>query len=108
MKITEDTVDKIAHLARLEVNAEEKEQLMADMSRILSFMDKLNEVDTSNVEPLVYMTDEVNTFREDVIKEVITHEEALQNAPEHDENYFMIPKVIETRSHADGKADKSV
>jgi len=108
MKITEDTVDKIAHLARLEVNAEEKEQLMADMSRILTFMDKLNEVDTSNVEPLVYMTEEVNVFRKDEVKELITHEEALQNAPEHDENYFLVPKVIETRDHADGKADKSV
>ncbi|NCD69851.1 Asp-tRNA(Asn)/Glu-tRNA(Gln) amidotransferase subunit GatC [Mucilaginibacter agri] len=107
MKITEDTVDKIAHLARLEVNANEKEQLMADMSRILSFMEKLNEIDTSNVEPLVYMTEEVNTFREDVVKEVITHEEALQNAPEHDENYFLIPKVIETREHADAKTDKN-
>ena len=108
MKITEDTVDKIAHLARLEVNADEKEQLMADMSRILTFMDKLNEVDTSNVEPLVYMTEEVNIFRKDEVKEIITHEEALQNAPEHDENYFLVPKVIETRDHADGKADKSV
>jgi aspartyl-tRNA(Asn)/glutamyl-tRNA(Gln) amidotransferase subunit C len=108
MKITEDTVDKIAHLARLEVNAEEKEQLMADMSRILTFMDKLNEVDTSNVEPLVYMTEEVNIFRKDEVKELITHEEALQNAPERDENYFLVPKVIETRNHADGKADKSV
>jgi aspartyl-tRNA(Asn)/glutamyl-tRNA(Gln) amidotransferase subunit C len=108
MKITEDTVDKIAHLARLEVSTDEKEQLIGDMSRILSFMEKLNEVDTSNVEPLVYMTDEVNNFRKDEVVEIITHEEALQNAPEHDENYFLVPKVIETRGHADGKADKSV
>ncbi|WCT10942.1 Asp-tRNA(Asn)/Glu-tRNA(Gln) amidotransferase subunit GatC [Mucilaginibacter jinjuensis] len=108
MKITEDTVDKIAHLARLEVSADEKEQLMADMSRILTFMDKLNEVDTSSVEPLVYMTGEVNVFRKDEVKELITHDEALQNAPERDENYFLVPKVIETRNHADGKADKSV
>jgi aspartyl-tRNA(Asn)/glutamyl-tRNA(Gln) amidotransferase subunit C len=107
MKITEDTVDKIAHLARLEVSTDEKEQLIGDMSRILSFMEKLNEVDTSNVEPLVYMTDEVNNFRKDEVVEIITHEEALQNAPEHDESYFLVPKVIETRDHADGKADKN-
>jgi aspartyl-tRNA(Asn)/glutamyl-tRNA(Gln) amidotransferase subunit C len=107
MKITEDTVDKIAHLARLEVSPDEKEQLIGDMSRILSFMEKLNEVDTSSIEPLVYMTDEVNNFRKDEVIEIITHEEALQNAPEHDENYFLVPKVIETRDHADGKADKS-
>jgi len=107
MKITEDTVDKIAHLARLEVSPDEKEQLIGDMSRILSFMEKLNEVDTGSVEPLVYMTDEVNNFRKDEVIEIITHEEALQNAPEHDENYFLVPKVIETRDHADGKADKS-
>lgn len=103
MKITEDTVEKIAHLARLEVKADEKQQLMADMTRILDFMDKLNEVDTSNVEPLVYMTNEVNVFREDVMKHEITHEEALENAPAHTADYFLVPKVLEKKEHGTGK-----
>lgn len=107
MKITEETVNKIAHLARLEVKAEEKPQLMADMTRILDFMDKLNEVDTTDVEPLVYMTSEVNVFRPDEVKQEITHEEALQNAPDHTADYFLVPKVLEKKQHSDGKTKKS-
>ncbi|GAB2687698.1 Asp-tRNA(Asn)/Glu-tRNA(Gln) amidotransferase subunit GatC [Mucilaginibacter koreensis] len=94
MKIDKDTVDKIAHLARLEVTEHEREELIADMNEILSFMDKLNEVDTTGVEPLVYMTDEVNVLREDVVKHPITHEEALNNAPKQDGDFFLVPKVI--------------
>ncbi|MBW4889597.1 Asp-tRNA(Asn)/Glu-tRNA(Gln) amidotransferase subunit GatC [Mucilaginibacter sp. HMF5004] len=94
MKIDKDTVDKIAHLARLEVTDTEREELMGDMGKILDFMAKLNEVDTTGVEPLVYMTDTVNNFREDVLKQEITHEEALSNAPKHDADYFKVAKVI--------------
>ena len=94
MKINKDTVDKIAHLARLEVTDTEREELMGDMGKILDFMEKLNEVDTTGVAPLVYMTDTVNNFREDVLKQEITHEEALSNAPKHDADYFKVAKVI--------------
>lgn len=95
MTIDKDTVEKVAHLARLELNETEKEEMIKDMSKILDFMAKLNELDTSGIEPLVYMTDDANVLREDVIKQQITHEEALQNAPKHDENYFLVAKVIE-------------
>ncbi|HVV54785.1 MAG TPA: Asp-tRNA(Asn)/Glu-tRNA(Gln) amidotransferase subunit GatC [Mucilaginibacter sp.] len=95
MTIDKETVDKIAHLARLELADDEKEKLMADMGKILDFMAKLNEIDTTGIEPLVYMTDEVNVLRDDVIKQEITHEEALLNAPKHDGNYFLVAKVIE-------------
>lgn len=94
MKIDLTTVDKLAKLARLEIAPEQKENVIKDLSKILSFMEKLNELDTTNVEPLVYMSPGVNITRNDVVKEVITHEEALQNAPHRDENYFKIPKVI--------------
>jgi aspartyl-tRNA(Asn)/glutamyl-tRNA(Gln) amidotransferase subunit C len=94
MKIDKDTVDKIAHLARLEVTDTEREELMGDMGKILDFMAKLNEVDTTGVEPLVYMTDTVNNYREDVLKQEISHEEALSNAPKHDVDYFKVAKVI--------------
>jgi aspartyl-tRNA(Asn)/glutamyl-tRNA(Gln) amidotransferase subunit C len=94
MIIDEQTVDKVAHLARLELAADEKAEMIKDMSKILSFMDKLNEIDTTGVEPLVYMTNEVNILREDEVKQVITTEEALQNAPEHDQSYFLVAKVI--------------
>ncbi|MGZ4001251.1 MAG: Asp-tRNA(Asn)/Glu-tRNA(Gln) amidotransferase subunit GatC [Mucilaginibacter sp.] len=95
MTIDKETVDKIAHLARLELAEDEKEKLMGDMGKILDFMAKLNEIDTTGIEPLVYMTDEINMLREDVVKQEITHEEALQNAPKHDQNYFLVAKVIE-------------
>jgi aspartyl-tRNA(Asn)/glutamyl-tRNA(Gln) amidotransferase subunit C len=95
MTIDKETVDKVAHLARLELTEDEKQVLMKDMGKILDFMDKLNEIDTSGVEPLVYMTDEVNVMREDVVKQEITREEALRNAPKHDEDFFLVAKVIE-------------
>ncbi|MEN0055910.1 MAG: Asp-tRNA(Asn)/Glu-tRNA(Gln) amidotransferase subunit GatC [Mucilaginibacter sp.] len=95
MTIDKETVEKVAHLARLELNETEKQEMIKDMSKILDFMAKLNELDTSGVEPLVYMTGDVNVLREDVVKQQITHEEALQNAPKHDEDYFLVAKVIE-------------
>ncbi|UKJ05912.1 Asp-tRNA(Asn)/Glu-tRNA(Gln) amidotransferase subunit GatC [Solitalea lacus] len=93
MKIDRSVVEKIAHLARLDV--ENVDESVADMNKILTFMEKLNELDTSNVEPLVYLTDDVNAFRQDIIKQEITHEEALKNAPNADEDYFKVAKVIE-------------
>jgi aspartyl-tRNA(Asn)/glutamyl-tRNA(Gln) amidotransferase subunit C len=95
MTIDRETVEKVAHLARLELAEDEKEKMIDDMSKILGFMAKLNEIDTSGIEPLVYMTSETNVFRQDVIRQEITHQEALQNAPKHDENYFLVAKVIE-------------
>jgi len=95
MNIDSDTVTQIAHLARLELATDEQQEMIADMNKILGFMAKLNEVDTTGVEPLVYMSDEVNVFREDVVKQEITTEEALQNAPKHDDQYFLVAKVIE-------------
>lgn len=94
MTINEEIVDKVANLARLELTPDEKQEMIVDMNKILGFMDKLNEIDTSGVEPLVYMTNEVNVLREDIVKQEITHEEALENAPKHDKDYFLVAKVI--------------
>ena len=95
MIIDKETVEKVAHLARLELAEDEKEAMIKDMSKILDFMAKLNEMDTSGVEPLAYMTGEVNNLREDVVKQDITTEEALKNAPKHTDDYFLVAKVIE-------------
>ncbi len=97
MQIDKDSVAKIAHLARLEVSEQETQELVGDMNKILDFMAKLNEVDTSYVEPLVYMTDEVNVLRPDIVKQEITHEEALLNAPEQDGKHFLVAKVIDKK-----------
>ena len=95
MKIDNETVDKIAHLARLEFENEAKQEIIKDMNNMLSFIDKLNELDTQNVEPLIYMSDEVNVMREDDVKHEITQDEALKNAPKKDSDYFKVPKVLE-------------
>jgi aspartyl-tRNA(Asn)/glutamyl-tRNA(Gln) amidotransferase subunit C len=95
MTIDKETVEKVAHLARLELSETEKQDMIQDMSKILDFMAKLNELDTTGVEPLVYMTDGANVLRNDVVKQQVTHEEALENAPKHDKDYFLVAKVIE-------------
>jgi aspartyl-tRNA(Asn)/glutamyl-tRNA(Gln) amidotransferase subunit C len=94
MKIDKETVDKIAHLARLEFENEEKESMIKDMNNMLGFIEKLNELDTADVEPLIYMSDEVNVLREDEVRHDITQEDALKNAPKKDSDYFKVPKVI--------------
>lgn len=95
MKITEDIVDHISHLARLEFEGEKKVAIRQDLERIIDFMDKLQEVDTNNVEPLVFMTNEINRLREDEPVVSLTQDEVLKNAPKKDSDYFRIPKVLD-------------
>ncbi len=94
-KIDIKTVEEVAHLARLEFNEEGKAEILNDMNRMLAFVDKLNEMDTTDVEPLIYMTDERNVLRDDESNQTITQKEALKNAPKKDSDYFKVPKVIE-------------
>jgi aspartyl-tRNA(Asn)/glutamyl-tRNA(Gln) amidotransferase subunit C len=98
MNLDNETIKKIANLARLEVNEGERESLLKDMNNILHFMEKLEEVDTSNVQPLIYLTDEINVYRKDEVKSEISVSDALQNAPLHDGTYFKVAKVIEKGS----------
>lgn len=97
-KIDIKTVDEVAHLARLEFNEDAKVEILNDMNRMLSFIDKLNEMDTDGIEPLIYMTDEVNVMREDEPEITLTQKEALKNAPKKDSDYFKVPKVIDHNS----------
>ncbi len=94
MKVDHATVDKLADLAKLEFDKEGKDAIVNDLNRILTFIDKLNELDTNNLEPLVYMSDEVNILRNDEMKVEVTQKDALKNAPKHDSDYFKMPKVI--------------
>lgn len=95
MKIDRPLLDKIAHLARLEFDDKDASKMMADMNAIVDWVEKLKEVDTEGVEPLTTMSHEVNVMREDVVKDHITREQALINAPQKDGEYFLVPKVIE-------------
>ena len=94
MEVNDELVDKLAHLARLSFTADEKERMKSDLQQMITFVEKLNEVDTSNVEPLLFMTDEVNVLREDEVQGSVSREVALKNAPLKDEQFFKVPKVI--------------
>ncbi|MCJ8165222.1 Asp-tRNA(Asn)/Glu-tRNA(Gln) amidotransferase subunit GatC [Pontibacter sp. E15-1] len=89
------TIKKLAHLARLEFNEEKEQAMLQDLNKILNWMDKLRELDTTAVEPLTHMSEEVNVLREDIRKNTVSHEEALLNAPKKDSDYFRVPKVLE-------------
>ncbi|MBG39426.1 MAG: Asp-tRNA(Asn)/Glu-tRNA(Gln) amidotransferase GatCAB subunit C [Cryomorphaceae bacterium] len=95
MKVTDDIVKHIAHLARLEFKGEELEAIRGDMEKIIDFMDKLSEIDTENIEPLIFMNENVNVLREDVSNQTLTKENALSNAPKSDSDYFRISKVLD-------------
>ena len=95
MKISIEEVEKIAHLARLRFSKNELTEMQGDLDNILSWMNKLNELDTTGVAPQIYMTEEVNEMRDDKMKNSLSHEEALDNAPKKDSNYIRVPKTIE-------------
>ena len=95
MKIDRESIKKIAHLARLEFDEESAEKIAKDVSQILDWVEQLNEVDTTDVEPLTTMSTEVNDMREDKIGNHLSHEEALKNAPKSDTDHFRVPKVLE-------------
>lgn len=94
MKITDNKIEEIANLARLEFNDQEKIKIKNDLEKIVDFFDKLSEVNTDNVEPLIYMSDMQNNLREDIIKDELNKDDALKNAPEKDSDYFKVPKFI--------------
>ena len=98
MKIQKETVQHIAHLARLKFEGEEVKSIQEDLNNMIAFMDKLSELNTDNVEPLVFMSEEVNVLREDVSEDTLTVHDALKNAPKKDSDYFRIPKVLDKKA----------
>jgi len=95
MKVDRELLNKTAHLARLEFDEDTAEKMMKDMTEIIDWVEKLNEVDTEGVEPLTTMSQEINVLRDDETKPHLSHERALKNAPKKDAEYFRVPKVIE-------------
>ena len=97
MKVNNKLVEYLAHLSRLDFDDDSKEKMKFDFEKMLDFVAKLEEVDTANVEPLSYMSSELNVFREDKVEQVLTQEQALKNAPVNDTDYIRIPKVIDSK-----------
>lgn len=96
MEVNDELVDKLAHLARLQFNDEEKQEIKKDLQKMIVFVEKLNELDLEGVEPMLHMSEEVNVLRDDEVKGSVSRPEALKNAPLHDEQFFKVPKVIKT------------
>jgi len=95
-KITVDDklIEDLSRLAKLKFDKNSSEKIKDDLSTILGFVDTLSEVDTEGVEPLIYMSEEVNTLREDNIANEVSQKNALKNAPQKDSDYFKVPTVL--------------
>lgn len=94
MKLDKELVDNLADLAKLKFEEDGKQEILADLNKILDFVEKLKELNTLEVEPLIHITEGKNILRTDEVKQVISKEEALKNAPEKDKDYIKVPKVI--------------
>jgi aspartyl-tRNA(Asn)/glutamyl-tRNA(Gln) amidotransferase subunit C len=94
MSVSRKDVEHIASLARLKFKDEELENFTHQLNEILNYVEKLNELDTENVEPLSHPVENANVFRNDELKPSISREEALKNAPDSTEEFFNVPKVI--------------
>lgn len=94
MEVTTGLIDNLANLARLQFNDEEKAEIKNDLQRMIAFVEKLQEVDTTGTEPLLHMTDAMDAYREDEVKGSMQKATALANAPAASQDYFKVPKVI--------------
>ncbi len=97
MAVTLKDVEHVATLARLSFSDGEKERLVHELNEIVSYMEELNTLDTTNVEPLSHVVDVNNVFRDDEVTPGVTRDEALKNAPAKSEKFFRVPKVIGER-----------
>ena len=95
MKISKEEIEHIAVLARLSLPEEEKELFGSQLSNILDYMGKLNELDTKGIEPTSHVLSLSNVMRDDIPRPSIPKEEALTNAPDHTEKFYRVPKIIE-------------
>lgn len=94
MALTKEEVLKVAHLAKLEFEEERIESFQTELNSILTFVDKLQELNTEGIEPLTQVNHQVNNLRKDEIKESLNRDKALKNAPQKDEGMFIVPKVV--------------
>lgn len=98
MKIDDKTLDRIAVLAKIEINEHEREKLKSDMSSILDWVEKLNELDTEDTEPITQMTKEINRLRDDNEVKNLSNIEALENSKIKSDGFFVVPKVIRKKN----------
>ena len=96
MSVTKSDVEHIAKLAKLEIREDEINKFTSQFNKVLEYVEKLNELDTENIEPLSHPVEGENVFREDILKKSIPTTDALKNSAFNDEEYFKVPKVIKS------------
>ena len=94
MEVNNKLIQDLSRLAKLKFDKKSAEKMKGDLKKIISFVDKLSEIDTEGVEPLIYLNDEVNVLRTDEIAHEVSQEDALKNAPQKDSDYFKVPTVL--------------
>lgn len=101
MEVTNEMIDKLAKLSRLSTDESGRDDLRKDLQQMISFVEKLQELDTRGVEPLQHMSFEINKLREDKVNPSLNREEGLLNAAEKDEQFFLVPKAINKQGKTD-------
>ena len=96
MSITSADIDKIANLAKLDLSEAEREKFASQLSDIVSYIEKLNQLNTDDVKPLAHVNDLTNVFREDKARPSMEKQDVFKNSPQHDDEFFLVPKVIKT------------
>ena len=94
MQVTQDLMDHLARLARLQLPPESKEVLRSDLEKMIGFIEKLQELNTEGIEPLLHMTEEINALRTDIPNQPLPTDTALKSAKIKDDQFFMVPKMI--------------
>ena len=96
MSITSADIDKIANLAKLDLSKAEREKFASQLSDIVSYIEKLNQLNTDDVTPLAHVNNLANVFREDKARPSMEKQDVFKNSPQHDDDFFLVPKVIKT------------
>jgi aspartyl-tRNA(Asn)/glutamyl-tRNA(Gln) amidotransferase subunit C len=97
MHIDSETIRRVAHLARLDFEPKAEAEMLHDMNQFLDYAAMLDQLDTTDVAPLIYMNEDPGRLRDDEVRQEISHDDALKNAPRCDSDYFRVAKVIEQR-----------
>ena len=95
MNINQNVISKLARLSKLKFNEDEMKLISNDLSKMLEFINQLQELDTEGIDPLIHVNEEINNWREDQVQGMISQEEALSNSPVKDGTYFKLPKVLD-------------
>ncbi|MEC9303225.1 MAG: Asp-tRNA(Asn)/Glu-tRNA(Gln) amidotransferase subunit GatC [Bacteroidota bacterium] len=94
IKVTQDLIDNLSELSKLNFDQKQSQQIKFDLEKMLEFVNTISQINTDNVEPLVYVNEETKLLRKDEVKDSLSQTDALKNAPEKDSDYFKVPVVL--------------